>query len=231
MYLGSCRVLRVRELDALRQTVSRRSGVGAGVLGREQALGSPDDLAAPPSTTYPRAAALLAAVFDDRVITVAGIRYRHRERPARGPGRYWRAERSGELVGWAVGGLDAFASCRTAAFAGIAVHPAHRGEGIGSALWDVPLGAPRRDRSPSHRRPQPSRRRHEGVRRQTRIQPRGDGDELGRRSADGRVHLRRHRRESRSVPLSALRGRSRARLRGRPRERPGRAGPVRLLRA
>jgi len=85
----------------------------------------------------PRIAALLASVFDDRVITVAGMRYRQESAPPENRVGYWRAERGGEIVGWAVGGIDAFASVRTVAFAGIAVHPAHRGKGIGSALWEV----------------------------------------------------------------------------------------------
>jgi GNAT superfamily N-acetyltransferase len=51
--------------------------------------------------------------------------------------RSWRAEREGELVGWAFGGLEPFSSQRTAGFAGVVVHPGCRREGIGSALWDV----------------------------------------------------------------------------------------------
>lgn len=85
----------------------------------------------------PRTAALYNAAFDDRVITVAGLRYR--QMCARPEDRmlYLRAERDGDLVGWAFGGLDVFASSDTAGYAGIVVHPAHRREGIGSAVWDV----------------------------------------------------------------------------------------------
>jgi GNAT superfamily N-acetyltransferase len=50
---------------------------------------------------------------------------------------WWKAERDGELVGWAIGGLDAFAPVRTVAFGGAVVHPDHRCRGIGSALWDA----------------------------------------------------------------------------------------------
>ncbi|WP_411278230.1 GNAT family N-acetyltransferase [Gaiella sp.] len=85
----------------------------------------------------PRVAALLSAVFDDRVITAAGMRYRRESAPTEDRVGYWLAEHAGEVVGWAVGGIDAFASVRTTAFAGIAVHPEHRARGIGSALWDV----------------------------------------------------------------------------------------------
>ena len=84
-----------------------------------------------------RMAALLGSIYDDRMITVAGVRHRQASiRPDERVGT-WLAERDGELVGWAVGGLDTFASASTAAFAGVVVHPDHRREGIGSALWEV----------------------------------------------------------------------------------------------
>lgn len=85
------------------------------------------------------AAALFQVSFDDRVNTVAGVRYRLTSSLPEDRMGYWRAERDGDLVGWAYGGLDAFASVRTAGFAGIVVHPAHRRRGIGSALWAVLL--------------------------------------------------------------------------------------------
>src|SRR5262245_57249748 len=50
---------------------------------------------------------------------------------------WWKAERDGELVGWALGGLDAFAPVRTVAFGGVRVHPDHRRSGLGTALWDA----------------------------------------------------------------------------------------------
>ena len=84
-----------------------------------------------------RAAALFAASFDDHLNTVSGIRYRFESARPEDRMQYWRAEREGDLVGWAYGGLDAFAPVRTASFAGIVVHPSHRREGIGPALWDV----------------------------------------------------------------------------------------------
>jgi len=84
-----------------------------------------------------RASALFDATFDDRLNTVAGIRYRFESAQPEDRMQSWRAECDGEIVGWAYGGLDAFAPVRTAGFAGIVVHPAHRREGIGAALWDV----------------------------------------------------------------------------------------------
>lgn len=89
------------------------------------------------SDDSPRVAALLTTVFDDRVITAAGMRYRRESAPPEDRVGSWVAERGGEVVGWAVGGIDAFAPVRTTVFAGIAVHPERRSEGIGLALWDV----------------------------------------------------------------------------------------------
>ncbi len=84
-----------------------------------------------------RASVLLNASVDDHLITVSGIRYRFESARLEDRMQYWRAECEGELVGWAYGGLDAFAAERTTGFAGIVVHPSHRREGIGPALWDV----------------------------------------------------------------------------------------------
>lgn len=85
----------------------------------------------------PRAAALLRDTFDDRLSTVAGIRYRMSSARPEDRMEYWRAEQGRKLVGWAYAGLDSFAPTDTAGFAGIAVHPANRRCGIGSALWEV----------------------------------------------------------------------------------------------
>ena len=85
----------------------------------------------------PRAAALLAATYDDRLITVAGVRYGFESVLPEDRRQYWRAELDGELVGWAVGGLDAWASSSSAAFVAITVDEAQRRRGLGSALWDV----------------------------------------------------------------------------------------------
>ncbi|MGZ8686891.1 MAG: GNAT family N-acetyltransferase [Gaiellaceae bacterium] len=82
-----------------------------------------------------RAAALLRAADDDHVTTVAGLRYRMEAARPEDCRATWKAEKDGELVGWAFAGLDAFAAERDRAFAGIVVHPDHRRAGIGSALW------------------------------------------------------------------------------------------------
>jgi GNAT superfamily N-acetyltransferase len=85
----------------------------------------------------PRAAALYNAAFDDRVITVAGVRYRQASAKPEDRILYLRAEQGGELIGWAYGGLDVFAASATTGYAGIVVHPDHRRTGTGSALWDT----------------------------------------------------------------------------------------------
>jgi N-acetylglutamate synthase-like GNAT family acetyltransferase len=85
----------------------------------------------------PRVAALYRATFDDRLSTIVGIRYRQTSASPEDRQRFWGVEEDGELIGWAFGGLDAFASVRTTAFASIVVHPDHRLAGVGSALWDT----------------------------------------------------------------------------------------------
>src|SRR4051812_14672304 len=85
----------------------------------------------------PRVAALYRASFDDGLSTVAGIRHRQTSASPDDHLRFWRAEEEAELVGWAFGGLDAFAPVRTHANASIVVHPAHRRSGAGSALWNA----------------------------------------------------------------------------------------------
>jgi GNAT superfamily N-acetyltransferase len=92
-------------------------------------LASPDDAA--------RASVLFNESFDDQLNTISGIRYRLESARPEDRRQCWRAESDGELVGWAYGGLDAFAPVRTTGFTGIVVHPAHRRAGIGAALWDA----------------------------------------------------------------------------------------------
>jgi len=85
----------------------------------------------------PRVAALYRACFEDRVITVAGVGHRQTSARPEDQLQFWRAEEDDELIGWSLAGIDAFASARTTANAGIVVHPAHRRGGVGSALWDL----------------------------------------------------------------------------------------------
>lgn len=84
-----------------------------------------------------RAFALLLAAVPDRVDTPEGLAYVMTAAHPEDHIVYFRAEADSELIGWAVAGLEVFAPVRTAAFAGIVVHPAHRGKGVGSALYEV----------------------------------------------------------------------------------------------
>ena len=106
----------------------------------------------------PRVAALYRACFDDRVITVAGIRHRQVSAQPEDELRFWRAEEGGELIGWSFAGRDAFAAARTTGERG------HR-RPSGPSPSRSRLGAlggglrpSRRDRRSSHRRVQPGRR-------------------------------------------------------------------------
>ena len=85
----------------------------------------------------PRGAALLREVVEERVVTPVAIRYQMETASPDDRIGWWKAERAGELVGWAIGGLDAFAPVRTVSFGGVVVHPAERRNGIGSALWNA----------------------------------------------------------------------------------------------
>jgi GNAT superfamily N-acetyltransferase len=84
-----------------------------------------------------RGAALARETAPEFVVTPAAIRYQMETSDPADRMGWWKAERDGELVGWALGGLDAFASARTAAFGAVRVHPEHRSSGVGSALWDA----------------------------------------------------------------------------------------------
>lgn len=86
------------------------------------------------------AAVVLRAAHEDRVTTVAGVRYRMEAVRPEDRRRNWKAELGGELVGWAFAALDAFAASPGRAIAGIAVHPGHRRAGFGSALWEAVSG-------------------------------------------------------------------------------------------
>lgn len=85
----------------------------------------------------PGAAALFAASFDDRLDTVASVRYSLARLRPEDRAMVWRAERDGEIVGWARAGREVFAADDTEAYASVVVHPVYRRVGIGSALWGV----------------------------------------------------------------------------------------------
>ena len=88
-------------------------------------------------TDAPRAAALLRATFEDGLYTDAGVRYRMTSALPDDRMGYWKAERSGALIGWAYAGINTFALSRTAGFGGVVVGSSDRRQGVGGALWDV----------------------------------------------------------------------------------------------
>jgi len=82
-------------------------------------------------------AAMLRVAVEERVVTPAAIRYLMENNRLEDRMAWWKAEHDGEIVGWAIGGLDAYAPVRTVAFGGVVVHPDHRRRGHGSDLWDA----------------------------------------------------------------------------------------------
>ena len=95
-------------------------------------------------TDASRAAALIRATSSDRLGSDAGTRYRMATALPEERMGYWKAEDEGELVGWAIAGLNAFAQSAAAGLAGITVASSHRRRGIGGALWDQGGHAERR---------------------------------------------------------------------------------------
>ncbi len=77
--------------------------------------------------------------LEDRLNTVAGLRYRMESALPEDRMGYWKAEHEDELVGWAYAGINTFAPTDTAGFGGITVAPSHRRSGVGSALWEALL--------------------------------------------------------------------------------------------
>jgi GNAT superfamily N-acetyltransferase len=90
------------------------------------------------------AATLKRTVFPESLSTPAGVAHGMGAAPPWAYPLHLKAERHGQLVGWGWAGLDWLSARSTDALAGVIVHPAHRGRGIGSALWgalDAHLGA------------------------------------------------------------------------------------------
>ena len=176
----------------------------------------------------PRVAALYRACFDDRVITVAGIRHRQVSARPEDELRFWRAEDGGELIGWSFAGRDAFAAARTTANAAIVVHPAHRRGGVGSALWEVVSG---HLEAIGARRIVVYSRADDGLgrlRQRPRLQPREHRHHLRRRPANAPAAAGTTARD-RDCADGGVRGRPNAGVRGRQGKRSRRARPGRFL--
>ncbi len=82
------------------------------------------------------ASTVLRAVYPDSLSTEVGMRHRIATVPARARSTYLKAEQDGVLVAWGVAMLDWSSTQPTDAFIRLTVSPAHRGMGIGSALWE-----------------------------------------------------------------------------------------------
>lgn len=88
----------------------------------------------------PAIAALGAVVSPHRLNSIRGVQHRQRTVPADARRQQWKVERDGTLVAYAVAGLDWLATEPGRSFCGLEVHPERRGQGLGSALWDVVAG-------------------------------------------------------------------------------------------
>jgi GNAT superfamily N-acetyltransferase len=82
-------------------------------------------------------AALLGAVAPEWLITEATLAYRMASAPPRAQPLHLKLEREGAVIGWGWAMLEWVSTSPTDAFAGVAVAPAHRREGLGSELWSA----------------------------------------------------------------------------------------------
>jgi GNAT superfamily N-acetyltransferase len=87
---------------------------------------SPDDAAG--------AAALLSLVYPEFIATTEAVAYTLATSPPEAQRRWWCAEEEGALIGWASVGLLVETSEPGAGWLAVAVHPEHRGRGLGSTF-------------------------------------------------------------------------------------------------
>ena len=85
----------------------------------------------------PAIAALGSVVSPHQLNSVRGVEHRMRTAPADARRAEWKVERGGALVAYAVASLDWLATEPGRSECYVRVHPEHRGQGLGSALWDV----------------------------------------------------------------------------------------------
>ena len=82
-------------------------------------------------------AALSSAVSPHQLNSVRGTEHRLRAVPADARREQWKLVRGEAVVGYAFASLDWLATEPGRSYCGVRVHPEHRGNGLGSALWDV----------------------------------------------------------------------------------------------
>ena len=85
----------------------------------------------------PAIAALGSVVSPHQFNSVRGVEHRMRTIPGDARRAEWKVERGGALVAHAVASLDWLATEPGRSECYVRVHPEHRGQGLGSALWDV----------------------------------------------------------------------------------------------
>jgi GNAT superfamily N-acetyltransferase len=85
----------------------------------------------------PAAARMINRAEPDRVLTPEAMLHFVRNVPERARRRIWKAEESGELVGWAAAGLNWDSETEGDAYCNVFVGLDRRRRGIGSALWPL----------------------------------------------------------------------------------------------
>ncbi len=84
----------------------------------------------------PAVSSVLNAVEEDRVLTVEGLTHFMRTVPERAQRALWACEVDGALVAWGAAGLTWESAQSGDAYASLVVHPDHRRQGIGAAIWE-----------------------------------------------------------------------------------------------